>query len=53
MFQVHSKTGHGVVFPSWLQHWVPSNKGERITISWNVIMRGKYGEDHTLQNADI
>jgi len=53
MFQVHSKTGHGVVFPSWLQHWVPSNKGERITISWNVIMRGEYGEAHTLQNANI
>ena len=53
MFQVSSKTGHGVVFPSWLQHWVPSNEGERITISWNVIMRGEYGEPGTLQNANI
>ena len=53
MFQVHSKTGHGVIFPSWLQHWVPTNEGERITISWNVIMRGEYGEAHTLQNAHI
>ena len=48
-----SKQNRAIFFPSWLQHWVPSNKGERITISWNVIMRGKYGEDHTLQNADI
>ena len=53
MFQVNSKTGHGVVFPSWLQHWVPTNEEERITISWNVIMRGEYGEAHTLQNAHI
>ena len=53
MFQVNSKIGHGVVFPSWLQHWVPSNVGESITISWNVIMRGEYGEAHTLQNAHI
>jgi len=53
MFQVHAKTGHGVVFPSWLQHWVPTNAGRRITISWNVIMRGEYGEAHTLQNANI
>jgi uncharacterized protein (TIGR02466 family) len=53
MFQVHAETGRGVVFPSWLQHWVPTNTGRRITISWNVIMRGEYGEAHTLQNANI
>jgi len=53
MYQVHSETGHGVVFPSWLQHWVPPNTDERITISWNVILRGEYGEENTLQNAHI
>ena len=53
MFQVNSKTGEGVIFPSWLQHWVTPNKDERITISWNVIIRGEYGEDNTLQNANI
>jgi len=53
MFQVPSKTGRGVIFPSWLQHWVPPNTDERITISWNVILRGEYGEENTLQNAHI
>jgi len=53
MYQVHSETGHGVIFPSWLQHWVPPNTGERITISWNLIIRGEYGESNTLQNAHI
>ena len=53
MYQVHSETGHGVIFPSWLQHWVPPNSAERITISWNIILRGEYGEENTLQNAYI
>ena len=53
MFQVHSEPGHGCLFPSWLQHWVPTNEDERITISWNAIMRGEYGEAHTLQNVHI
>ena len=53
MYQINSETGHGVIFPSWLQHWVPSNTDERITISWNVIVRGEYGEPQTLQNARI
>ena len=43
----------GVVFPSWLQHWVPETKDERISIAWNAIVRGKYGEPNTLQNATI
>ena len=53
MYQINSETGHGVIFPSWLQHWVPSNTDERISISWNVIVRGDYGEPQTLQNARI
>ena len=48
-----SETGSGVVFPSWLQHWVPETKDERISIAWNVIVRGEYGEPNTLQNATI
>ena len=53
MYQVHSETGHGVIFPSWLQHWVPQNKDNRVSISWNVFVRGEYGEADTLQNAYI
>ena len=51
--QFNSETGYGVVFPSWLQHWVPETKDERISISWNILIRGKYGEPNTLQNATI
>ena len=38
---------------SWLVHWVPETKDERISIAWNVIVRGEYGEPNTLQNAHI
>jgi len=45
--------GVGFIFPSWLMHWVPPTQGERISISWNIIVRGPYGEPNTLQNAYI
>jgi len=45
--------GVGFIFPSWLMHWVPPTQGERISISWNIIVRGNYGEPGTLQNAYI
>ena len=51
--QFESETGWGVIFPSWLLHWVPETKEERISIAWNAIVRGKYGEPNTLQNATI
>ena len=53
MAQFDSEPGWGVVFPSWLVHWVPETKDERISIAWNVIVRGEYGEPNTLQNAHI
>ena len=53
MAQFNSETGYGVVFPSWLQHWVPETKDERVSIAWNALVRGKYGEPNTLQNATI
>ena len=53
VYQIPSVTGTGVIFPSWLTHWVPSNTDERITLSWNTIVRGEYGEPGTLQNASI
>ena len=43
----------GFIFPSWLQHFVPTSKGERISISWNILIKGHYGEPNTLQNAYI
>ena len=53
MLQFDSEQGTGLIFPSWLQHWVPETKDERISIAWNVIVRGEYGEPNTLQNAHI
>lgn len=53
MIQFDSVVGLGLIFPSWLQHWVPQNKDNRISISWNIIVRGQYGEPNTLQNANI
>ena len=43
----------GYIFPSWLQHWVPPTPVDRVSISWNILARGKYGEAGTFQNADI
>ena len=53
MVQFNSTQGTGYVFPSWLMHWVPPTQDERISVSWNIIVRGNYGEDNTLQNAYI
>ena len=53
MMEFNSTKGFGYIFPSWLQHWVPTTKEERISISWNIILRGEYGESGTLQNARI
>ena len=53
MIQFDSVIGIGLIFPSWLQHWVPQNKDNRVSISWNVFVRGEYGEPDTLQNAYI
>ena len=53
MLQFNSIKGFGYIFPSWLQHWVPTTTEERISISWNIILRGDYGESGTLQNARI
>ena len=53
MLQFNSVTGMGFIFPAWLMHWVPATQDERISISWNILVRGNYGEANTLQNAYI
>ena len=45
--------GYGLIFPSWLQHWVYPTDKTRISISWNIILRGDYGQPGTLPNAYI
>ena len=53
MVQFNSQKGMGLIFPSWLQHWVPTTEKDRISISWNIILRGDYGQPDTLQNSHI
>jgi len=49
-----AKEGIGYIFPSWLMHWVPeSGNDKRVSISWNIIVRGAYGQPNSLQNANI
>ena len=43
----------GLIFPSWLMHYVPSSLGNRISMSWNILLRGEYGNPNDLQNAYI
>ena len=53
MMQYNAIEGRGYIFPSWLSHWVPTTEDKRISVSWNIIVRGEYGEPNTLQNAYI
>ena len=53
MVQLDSTVDTALFFPSWLMHWVPPTPNERISVSWNVLIRGHYGDPKTLQNAYI
>ena len=53
IMQFPCKERTGYIFPSWLQHWVPPTHIERISVSWNILVRGEYGAPNTLQNAYI
>ena len=53
MVQFNSIVDTAFIFPSWLMHWVPSTPSDRVSVAWNILVRGHYGEPHTLQNAHI
>ena len=53
MLAFDSQKGAGLIFPSWLTHWVPVTDKTRISISWNILLRGDYGQPGTLQNSHI
>ena len=48
-----SKQNRAVIFPSWLPHWVQQNKSnhKRISIAWNIQIKGQVGEHHEFQSA--
>ena len=53
MIGFDAEKGTGLIFPSWLQHWVTKTNKTRISISWNILLRGDYGQPNTLQNSHI
>tara|TARA_B110000211_G_scaffold196407_1_gene225426 strand:- start:801 stop:1406 length:606 start_codon:yes stop_codon:yes gene_type:complete len=53
MLQFEAEVGTGIIFPSWLMHWVPPTPSERTSISWNIILRGDYGSEKEYQYANI
>ena len=53
IISMQPKKGMGLFFPSWLSHYVPPSLENRISLSWNIILRGNYGEPNALQNAHI
>jgi len=50
-----AKTNRIIIFPSWLVHWVPTNKStkDRISISWNIQIKGQLGERHEYQSGQF
>ena len=54
IIQYASKTNRAIIFPSWLVHYVPINKSKnnRISISWNIQLKGQLGEHHEFQSAN-
>jgi len=50
-----SMTNRAIIFPSWFQHYVPINhsKKNRISISWNIQIKGQLGEHHEFQSANL
>ena len=53
MLQFDATVGTGLIFPSWLMHWVPPTPSERTSVSWNIILRGDYGSKEEYQYAHI
>ena len=55
MLSYASKQNRAVIFPSWLPHWVQQNKSKtkRISIAWNIQIKGQVGEHHEFQSATI
>jgi len=48
-------TNKMIIFPSWLQHYVPTNtsKSNRFSIAWNIQVKGKVGRSIDFQSAEF
>ncbi len=54
-WELSSTTNRMILFPSWLQHLVPINKSKnnRISIAFNVMLRGIVGKSTDFQSAEF
>jgi len=50
-----SETNKMLIFPSWLEHFVPPNDSNniRISIAWNIQIFGKVGSSKDYQSAEF
>jgi len=50
-----SRSNRAIFFPAWLPHWVQQNKSnnKRISIAWNMQVKGQVGEHHEFQSANF
>ena len=55
VWQLGSITNRMILFPSWLQHFVPINtsKQDRISIAFNVMLKGTVGSSPDYQSAEF
>ena len=53
IWMIHSIINRMIIFPSWLQHYVPTNisKTNRISIAFNIMLKGKVGDSKDLQSS--
>ena len=55
IFKYTAKQNKMIMFPSWLQHYVPVNdtKEKRISISWNIMFKGKICKSSEYQSSEF
>jgi hypothetical protein len=55
VWQLGSITNRMILFPSWLQHFVPINTSnqDRISIAFNVMLKGTVGSSTDFQSAEF
>ena len=55
MIKYDSLTNRMILFPSWLQHYVPINETDknRISIAFNIMLKGKVGSSEEYQSAEF
>ena len=50
---IPSTPGTGIIFPGWLSHYVPRTDEERISVAFNIILKGNYGQEGSLAELKL